>query len=207
MNITEKILRSQLELTKPITNSPSLETARSLQDKVGRLMHFTRRRDVVVHDKSSERHLGHLIVPRDELRGGIILYLHGGGYVCGSRDYAKGFASVLSAECGMRVVSIDYGLAPENPFPKALDDVYEAYCTMIENGLEPERTIIAGESAGGGLAYSLCLKLREEGKKMPAGIIAVSPWCDLTLSGESYEINRDSDPSITKERLTFFALL
>ena len=135
MNLTDKILRSQLELIKPITDGSSLETARAMQDKIGRLMHFTRRRDVVVLDKSNDKHQGLLIVPRDELRGGIILYLHGGGYVCGTREYAKGFASVLSAECGMKVVSAEYGLAPENPYPAALNDVYEVYCQIVERGL------------------------------------------------------------------------
>lgn len=198
-------MRSQLELTRPITDSSGLDTARALQDKVGKLMHFTRRRDVVVLDKSNEKHEGLLIVPRDELRGGIILYLHGGGYVCGTREYAKGFASVLSAECGMRVISAEYRLAPENPYPAALDDVYGVYCEILERGLDASKIIIAGESAGGGLAYALCLKLRDEGKPLPAGIIAISPWCDLTLSGESYTENREADPSITKERLEFFA--
>ena len=205
MNITDKILRSQLELVKPIADGTSLETVRSLQDKVGRLMHFTRRHDVVVLDKSDDKHRGDLIVPRDELRGGLILYLHGGGYVCGSREYAKGFASVLSAECGMKVVSLEYRLAPENPYPAALEDAYEAYCEILEKGLEPEKLILAGESAGGGLAFALCLKLRDEGKPLPAGIIAISPWCDLTLSGESYHKNKEADPSITLPRLSFFA--
>lgn len=168
-------------------------------------MHFTRRRDVVVLDKSDDKHQGLLIVPRDEIRGGLILYLHGGGYVCGTREYAKGFASVLSAECGMKVVSAEYRLAPENPFPAALDDVYEVYCKIVGRGLEPSKIIIAGESAGGGLAYALCLKLRDEGKPLPAGIIAISPWCDLALSGESYKSNKEADPSITYERLAFFS--
>ena len=198
-------MRSQLELTKPIADGTSLETVRSLQDRIGRLMHFTRKRDVVAHDKSEEKNLGHLIVPRDELRGGLIIYLHGGGYVCGTREYAKGFASVLGAECGMKVLSVDYRLAPENPFPAALDDAYDVYCRVLEHGIAPEKIILAGESAGGGLAYALCLKLRDEKKPMPAGIIAISPWCDLTLSGESYKKNKDRDPSLTYDRLAFFA--
>ena len=137
MNITDKILRSQLELTKPLADGTSLESARNMQDKIGRLMHFTRRRDVVALDKSNEKLSGMLFVPRDELRGGLIIYLHGGGYVCGTREYAKGFASVLSAECGMKVVSVEYRLAPEDPFPAALEDAYNAYCEIVGRGLEP----------------------------------------------------------------------
>lgn len=205
MKLTDKLLRAQLEIIKPMTDASKLDTARNMQDKIGRLMHFTRRRDVVVTDKSSGELSALLIVPRDELRGGIILYLHGGGYVCGTREYAKGFASVLSAECGMKVICAEYRLAPEHPYPAALDDVYGIYCEAVRRGMDPNKIILAGESAGGGLAYALCLKLRDEGKPMPAGIIAISPWCDLTLSGESYATNREADPSLTKERLSFFA--
>jgi acetyl esterase/lipase len=118
-------------------------------------MHFTRRRDVVVLDKSDENHAGQLIVPRDELRGGMIIYLHGGGYVCGTSEYAKGFASVLSAECGMKVLSVEYRLAPEHPYPAALEDAYLAYCEVLARGLGPEKIIIAGESAGGASSATL----------------------------------------------------
>ncbi len=206
MNLTDRIIRAQLELTKPIADGSRIEISRSFQDKIGKLMHFTRRHDVVVSDEISEKTRGALIVPRDELRGGLIIYLHGGGYTCGTLEYAKGFASVLSAECGMRVVAIEYRLAPEDPFPAALDDVYEAYLDILNSGhVTPDKIILAGESAGGGLEYALCLKLRDEGIPLPAGIIAISPWCDLTLSGKSYEDNLEADPSLTRERLTFFA--
>lgn len=205
MKISEGFMRSQLELTKPFTDGSKLETVRNMQDKLGKLMHFTRRHDVVVHNKSNGELKAQLIVPRDELRSGIILYLHGGGYVCGTSEYAKGFASVLSAECGMKVVSVDYRLAPESPFPAALDDAYGVYCEMLSHGIDAKSIILAGESAGGGLAYALCLKLRDEGKPLPAGIIAISPWCDLTLSGESYSENCEKDPSLTVERLEFFS--
>ena len=205
MNLTDKIIRSQLELTKPIADGTGLEVSRSFQDKIGRLMHFTRRRDVVAHDGFFEGARGALVVPRDELRGGVILYLHGGGYTCGTLEYAKGFAAVLSAECGMRVFSSEYRLAPENPYPAALEDAYAAYRAIVEAGTPPEKIIVAGESAGGGLCYALCLLLKEKGEELPAGIIAISPWLDLTLSGDSYEHNKEADPSITKDRLKFFA--
>ena len=205
MTIADKIMRSQIELTKSIADDMSIDSVRSFQDKFGKLMHFTRRHDVVVNENTENKLKGALIVPRDELRGGIILYLHGGGYTCGTMDYAKGFASVLCAECGMRVLAADYRLAPEHPFPAAVDDAYEAYMSLIDNGYSPSKIMIAGESAGGGLAYALCLKLRDSGMDMPAGIVAISPWCDLTLSGKSIKDNKKNDPSLTKERLIFFA--
>lgn len=205
MNLSDKILRSQVELTKPIADGTRIEVSRSLQDRIGRIMHFTRRHDVVVHDNYYEGIRASLIVPRDEIRGGVIMYIHGGGFTCGSIKYARGYASVLAAECGMKVFCVEYRLAPEHPYPAALDDVYDAYIALLKGGTPGERIIVAGESAGGGLAYSLCLRLRDEGVEMPAGIVAISPWCDLAMSGASYTENREADPSLTHERLLFFA--
>ncbi len=205
MNLSDRIMRSQLEITRPIADDLSIDTSRSLQDKIGKMMQFSHRHDVVVSDNVYNGIRGSLLIPRDEVRGGVILYLHGGGYTCGTLDYAKGFASMLCAECGMRVFCVEYRLAPEAPFPAALDDAYNAYCALIENGIEPEKIILAGESAGGGLEYALCVRLRDDKKPLPAGIIAISPWCDLTLSGQSYDDNKEADPSLTKERLVFFA--
>ncbi len=206
MNLKDKFIRSQLELTKPIADGSGIEVSRSFQDKIGKLMHFTRRRDVVITENVDESLNGALIVPRDEVRGGLIIYLHGGGYTCGTLEYAKGTASILSAECGMRVIAVDYRLAPEHPYPAALEDALRAYRATLDSGLiTADKILLAGESAGGGLAYSLCLRLREEGLPLPAGIIAISPWCDLTLSGRSYDENREADPSLSKERLAYFA--
>ncbi|MBR2343561.1 MAG: alpha/beta hydrolase fold domain-containing protein [Clostridia bacterium] len=205
MNFTDRIVRSQLELTKPIADGTGIDASRAFQDKIGKLMHFTRRRDVVVHDELVEEMHGALIVPRDEIRSGMILYLHGGGYIAGTLEYAKGFGAVLSAECGMKVFAAEYRLAPENPYPAALDDAEAAYMQILDSGIPPEKIVLAGESAGGGLCYALCLRLRERGLPMPSSIITVSPWLDLTLSGDSYHHNKEADPSLTPERLEFFA--
>ncbi len=204
MKLAEMLVKGQLELTKPIADGTTLEISRNFQDKIGKLMHFAKRRDVILHKPLSEDARGALLLPRDELRGGVILYMHGGGYTCGTLEYAKGFASVLCHECGMRVMCVDYRLAPENPFPSALEDAFLAYKSLIDAGIPEEKIILAGESAGGGLCYALCLKLKEENMKQPAGIIAISPWCDLTLSGESYQHNKEADPSLTRERLCYF---
>lgn len=205
MKLVTKFIRSQLELTKSLSEGAPLDTVRDMQDRVGRLMHFTRRHDVVVLDNHIDTPHASLIVPRDELRGGVIIYLHGGGYVGGSIEYSKGYASVLAAECGMRTLSVEYRLAPENPYPAALEDALAAYRATVREGVSPEKIILAGESAGGGLAYALALKLRDLGEAGPAGIIAISPWVDLTLSGESYQTNRKSDPSLTRDKLKFYA--
>lgn len=136
----------------------------------------------------------------------VILYLHGGGYVGGDLNYARGYASVLADEMGMRVFFPAYRLAPEHPCPAALKDSLTTYRYLTDIlEIPPSKILLCGESAGGGLLYSLCLKLRAMGRPMPAGLIAISPWVDLTMSGPSFEDNKDNDPSMTKERLQFFA--
>ncbi len=205
MKFSDKFIRSQLQLIKPVATGASLDLARNVQDKLGRLIGFEHRRDVVISDEDFDGIKAAMVLPRDEIRHGIILYLHGGGYTCGGIEYAKGFASVLAAECGMRCATFEYRLAPEHPYPAAIDDSIIAYEYLLKSGYNPNSIILAGESAGGGLCYALSLKLKQKGIDMPAGIIALSPWCDLTLSGASYETNKESDPTLTKERLEFFS--
>ena len=205
MKFSDKFIRGQLELIKPIVKVAGLDTARSFQDRAGKVLCFMTRKDTVISERKFGNIDGALVIPRDEVRTGIILYIHGGGYVSGSLDYAKGFASVLSAECGMRVATFAYRLAPEHPYPAQLDDSLEVYNTLISEGYSPESIIIAGESAGGGLSYALALKLRELKLPMPAGIIAISPWCDLTNSGASHNENRDKDPSLNTKTLEFYS--
>ncbi len=205
MRFSDKFIRTQLELSKPLADASSLETARAVQDRLGRILRFVNRKLIVVREEMFDGVPGAVIIPRDEVRSGVILYLHGGGYAAGSLDYSKGFASIISAECGMRVITAAYRLAPENPYPAALDDALAVYKHLLDNGYSANTVMLAGESAGGGLCYALALKLRDIGLPMPAGIIAISPWCDLTLSGESYASNKEKDPSLSKEKLKFFA--
>ncbi len=205
MKFSDKFIRTQLEWAKPLTQSATLESARNLQNKAGKILSFMTRRDAVISSEDFCGVTGAMAVPRDEVRSGIILYIHGGGYVSGGIDYARGFASVLAAECGMRVATFEYRLAPENPYPAQLEDSLTVYKKLISLGYSPETILLAGESAGGGLCYSLALRLRELGIPQPAGIVAISPWCDLTNSGESYESNRRRDPSLSKEILDFYS--
>ncbi len=205
MSFTDKFIRRQLEIIRPIVDASGLQLSRSAQDKIGKLMSFKNRADVVFQDAVREGIKTSLVIPRDEIRTGLILYIHGGGYTAGGLDYAKGFASTLSSKFGIKVLTFEYRLAPENPYPAALDDTILAYKAALDLGYSSEYIVLAGESAGGGLCYSLALKIKELSLPRPAGIIAVSPWCDLTLTGASYEENRDNDPSLSYERLRFFA--
>ncbi|MBQ8174336.1 MAG: alpha/beta hydrolase [Clostridia bacterium] len=198
-------IRSQLALWKPFLSSCSLSTARRGQDKIGELMAGTHKGDVVYRDFRIGSLPASMILPSDELNAGVILYLHGGGYTCGGLAYAKGFGTVMAAECGMRVLCVAYRLAPEHPFPAAQNDALDAYGYLLANGYDPSQILLCGESAGGGLVYSLCLRIKEKGWALPAGMITVSPWTDLTGSGVSYENNKKVDPSMTRERLRYFA--
>lgn len=204
MKLQDNFVRRQLEVTKDVADKVTLSTARKAHDAAGSLICFTHRNEVVEHEREKNGMRAVLTIPRDELRGGIILYLHGGGYTCGSLDYVRGCASMICAELGIRVFAPEYRLAPEHPYPAAIEDAHAAYRWVMEMGYTPDRILLAGESAGGGLCYALCQRLRESGDPMPAGIVALSPWCDLSLVGESYEDNKDSDPSLTKKRLEFF---
>ena len=115
MGLPARLVRSQLNFFKPFVANCSLEVTRKGQDKLGELMEAIHKKDVIVRDYSFERFEGAWLIPRDERRSGVILYLHGGGYTCGDLDYAKGFGATLADECGIRVFCAAYRLAPPQP--------------------------------------------------------------------------------------------
>lgn len=114
--------------------------------------------------------------------GRILLYLHGGAYIIGSPDTHRGLTGHLALASGTTVIAPDYRLAPENPFPAGLDDAYEVYRALLDDGHDPARIAFAGDSAGGGLALSLALKLKNEGLPLPGSMTVFSPWTDLSNS-------------------------
>ncbi len=126
-----------------------------------------------------------------------VLYLHGGGYVLGSLDTHAELMARVAASCRAPVLGVDYRLAPEHPYPAAIDDALASYEHLIEAGIKPEAIVLAGDSAGGGLALALLLKLKELGKPMPAGAVLFSPWSDLTGSGDSVQSRGEVDPMIS----------
>ncbi len=204
MPLSAKTIRKQMEMLKPLLNSCSLATIRKGQNAVGELMGNRFRDQVIVKTHSFENFKGAWILPRDERREGVILYLHGGGYTCGDLPYAVGAGSLIAAITGTRVFCPAYRLAPEHPFPAALEDAMESYQYLLHKGYTHSQITLCGESAGGGLCYALCLRLREKGLAMPCGIIGISPWTDLTASGESYQTNRENDPCLSAQLLQFY---
>ena len=128
--------------------------------------------------------------------GQVILYLHGGGYCLGSIDGHRGLAGALAVAANTVVVNLDYRLAPEDPFPSALDDVLEAF-----DDLAPARIALAGDSAGGGLSLAAALALRDRGAAQPVALGLLSPWTDLTQSSPTYGEVGERDPMVTKHLL------
>lgn len=204
MALSAKYVRSRLTMLRSVTKNFSLESSRKGQRMLGELMEFKHRKMVIIKDHPFEKFPAAWVIPKDERRQGVILYLHGGGYACGDLEYAKGYGSTLAVRCGVRVFCPAYRLAPESPFPAALEDALESYQYLLKKGYDPKQIALCGESAGGGLIYALCLKLKEDNLPLPGGLISMSPWTDLTSSGESYETNRDVDPNMTVEHLQFY---
>ena len=130
-----------------------------------------------------------------------LLYFHGGGFFFGSLKTHRHFVSRLAVAAGVTAVSIDYRLAPEHPFPAALEDALAAYRWLLGQGFPPRGIVLAGDSAGGNLAAATVLKIREEGLPMPAGLFLISPWLDLTQSGDSYVARASHDPILTQEAM------
>ena len=205
MAFSEKFVRKQLGIIFPKIEKYSLEQLRSAQDLSGALMRKLAGRSLLVERKSFGAFDAAWVHPEARRSETVILYLHGGGYTCGNIEFAIGFASTLAKSLGLRVFAPAYRLAPEAPYPSAVDDALRAYEYLIECGLSPHSIILCGESAGGGLCYALCLRLKAMGVSLPAGIIAISPWVDLTLSGDSIREKADIDIALTYERLKFFA--
>ena len=136
----------------------------------------------------------------------VILQLHGGGYMGAVRNAYYVFAGLYNeVSKGCNVLTPDYRVAPEHPYPAALEDALASYQWLLDKGYYGEQIIVAGDSAGGGLAMALCMYLKDHHMPMPGGVIAMSPWTDLTASGESYTTNYEKDPSFghTKESLIY----
>ncbi|HEV7534476.1 MAG TPA: alpha/beta hydrolase [Acidimicrobiia bacterium] len=127
-----------------------------------------------------------------------ILHFHGGGYVLGSPRTTRTVTAGLARHTGLPVLAPDYRLAPEHPFPAAIDDAVAAYTWLTGAGFAPDHVVISGDSAGGGLTMALLLALRDRALPLPAGAIGISPMLDLTLSSPSLEFNAANDPQVTR---------
>jgi monoterpene epsilon-lactone hydrolase len=145
------------------------------------------------------------VTPEDCEPGRAIVYFHGGGYSTGTIESARALSSHLARATRARLLAVNYRLAPEHPFPAAVDDGVAAYRFALSAGNEPEAVAVCGDSSGGGLALATLIALRDLGDPMPAAGVCFSPWTDLTLSGTSLQANRDSDPMVSAPTLGLMA--
>ncbi len=136
-----------------------------------------------------------------------ILYLHGGGYTMGSAQTHAAFAGTLSDLSQIRVLSVDYRLAPEDPHPAAVQDAADAYRWLLKQGVPAKSIVIGGDSAGGGLTFATMLELKEKGDPLPKAAFAISPWVDLAATGETVLTKVEVDPIITELWLYYMASL
>jgi acetyl esterase/lipase len=128
-----------------------------------------------------------------------MLYLHGGGYALGSLNTHRVLVSWIARAAKTRALAIDYRLAPEYPFPAAIEDSVAAYRWLLSIGADPTRMTIAGDSAGGGLAVATLISLRDAGTPLPAAAVCISPWVDMEVCGESIQSKADVDPMLERK--------
>lgn len=139
-------------------------------------------------------------------RSRVVLYLHGGGYTIGSIEGYRDFCARISHGAGVTVLNVGYRLAPEHPFPAALDDAVTAFRWLVRNGVSADQILVAGDSAGGGLAVSTMVALRDRDFDVPAGAVCFSPLTDLAHTGSSVHEKADSDPIVTPEGSHAYAI-
>lgn len=132
----------------------------------------------------------------------VLVYLHGGAFALGSADAAAGFAAEIGRRAALPTVIIDYRLAPEHPFPAARDDLISVLAGLQDSGVARDRTVIAADSAGGGIALQAMVELLRREEDVPAAVAVLSPWLDLTLSGDTVASKAEVDPALTRRALS-----
>jgi monoterpene epsilon-lactone hydrolase len=178
----------------------SIQEQRSRQEKGTRFLPLPR--NVVYQETNINGVPGEFIQPK-EAREGLILYLHGGAYALGSIQVHREFLTRLAAACQIKVLAINYRLAPEHPFPAALEDAISAYRGLVNQGVVPAKIVIAGDSAGGGLALATLISLRDDNEALPACAVCLSPWVNLASTPNSADNKRD--PILNPKLLGVFA--
>lgn len=205
MDFATATLREALAAKNKNRTEEHIEDTRRAQERIGKLLEKLHDQNLFYQTVMFRNFIGSWVAPKEQAHDGVLIYLHGGGYCCGNLEYAKGFASVLADKYKIRVFTAAYRLAPEYPFPAALDDAVESYNYIRRFGYENEKIILVGESAGGGLINALALKLRDEQNELPGGIISISPWTDLTMSGDSFNGKAEDDVALNQNQINYYA--
>ncbi|SCI95027.1 Monoterpene epsilon-lactone hydrolase [uncultured Ruminococcus sp.] len=185
-------IKNFLKTAQPIVNRIPLMNQRSYQTTFFTLKSLPS--DVIYDEIEDFSYKAEWVIPPEEDPEKVIFYTHGGGYGMGDLISSRALIAPIAKKTGIRVFSFEYRLAPEHPFPAAFDDAKEAYEYVLGQGYSPGNIIAFGESAGGGLAVSNILRLIAEGKEAPQCLVTISPWSDLTATGQTYFLNEDKDP-------------
>lgn len=203
MAILEKRNQNLMHVIKKmhgVVENTDLEKHRQSQDHFGVLL--GNNKEVDIKELEIEGIHGEWIsVNRAHMKKYVILYCHGGGYSTGSSVYARTLTTKFATSTSMDVLCFDYRLAPEHPYPAAPEDAMKIWNDLMLLGYGARDIIIAGDSAGGNLALSLVLKLKQEGRLLPRGVILMSPWTDLTASGKSHVSRAEIDPVLNADYL------
>lgn len=214
MSISEKRNANLMNLIKRmhgIVENTDIEKHRQSQDHFGALLGggrdiLTQEEDIAAslcgrQDVERSIHCEWTTAACAHMKKYVILYCHGGGYSTGSSLYARTLTGKLASATSMEVFSFDYRLAPEHPYPAAVEDAEMIWDYLMLLGYGADDVIVAGDSAGGNLALALTLRLKEEGRKLPRGLVLLSPWTDLTASGKSHISRAEIDPVLNASYL------
>ena len=194
-SLRARIIRAGMPIVmrRAIPTDPTVEVVRRRVKLLGRLVPPTPRGTTTTTVKVGDVTADRIVTPASRPDRHII-HLHGGSYITGWPGLFRDFTWRLATVCRAVVWCLDYRLAPEHPFPAALDDAVAAYRFLLGQGIEPRHITLLGDSAGGGLVFATLLRLRDEGVPLAAASVAISPWTDLALTGES--LNAGTDPLI-----------
>lgn len=195
--LIEKLLKFTVNL--PSRQGLPPQTLRTLMDKatllfpIDKSLQFKKLKLAGLHCEEIKK-------PKEEPTQ-LLFHIHGGAFFLGGLKSHRGLMCDLVNYTHAQVIHVDYPLAPEKPFPNALNKLFDAYLEILEQGIHPKDITFSGDSCGGNLALALCLKLRDENKPLPSGIILLSPWLDLSLSGESIRLNEKHDALLSPQAL------
>jgi epsilon-lactone hydrolase len=196
------VVRAHLAKLPP-PSSLTIAERRAQYDRAERV--FPTPPDIAIETVSAPARPAEWLRPPEARTDAAVLYLHGGGYVIGSPRSHRHLAAAIARAAGVPALLLDYRLAPEHPFPAALDDAVAAYRWLLDRGLAPGRIVVAGDSAGGGLTVATQLALRDRGLARPAASVCISPWVDLACSGATYATKAALDPIVTRQSVTTMA--
>lgn len=203
MGTVDKKNQNLMNLIKKVhslVENVDLEKHRQSQDNFGAIL--GKPKDITIREVNIEGMYGEWIsVNRAHMKKHVILYCHGGGYMSGSCLYARSITMKLANYTSMDVLSFDYRLAPENPYPAAIEDALKVWNYLMLLGYGARDIVVAGDSAGGNMALVLLQMLKAQERILPRGLILMSPWTDLLATGKSHESKADIDPVLDENYL------